>query len=79
MCYTEGWYSVGTLPLLWDPANPNFPISRDPLLAGADPMTMTIVEEPTVEFPFWFITQRGPFAADLILLWASSGGLGAIG
>lgn len=49
------------------------------LLAGADLMTMTIVEESTVEFPFWFITQRAPFAADLILLWASSGGLGAIG
>lgn len=49
------------------------------LLAGADPMIMTILEKSTGEFSFWFITQRGPFAADLILLWASGGGLGAMG
>lgn len=48
------------------------------LLADADPMIMTTVEKPTGELPFWFITQRGPFAADLVLLWASSGGLGAM-
>lgn len=46
------------------------------LLAGADPMTMTIVEKSTSEFLFWFITQRALFAADLNLLWVSSGGLG---
>lgn len=48
------------------------------LLASADPMIMTIVEKSTNEFLFSFITQRGPFAADLILLWASSGGFGAM-
>lgn len=42
-------------------------------------MIMTILEKSTGEFSFWFITQRGPFAADLILLWASGGGLGAMG
>lgn len=41
-------------------------------------MIMTTVEKPTGELPFWFIIQRGQFAADLVLLWASSGGLGAM-
>lgn len=40
-------------------------------------MIMTIVEKLAGEFPFWFITQRECVAA-LILLWASSGGLGAM-